>query len=278
MASAQLVNRAELGLAEGTEVGVAGPGEDAGEAEGGVAAGQEASGKGGGHRGQADAAGRAVLYNNCLPSMSIVKKGVLQKGRFTVSNTTEESDADIRMRRGSLYDAGPLLESHPSMPADNDPLEPGSQAPMEQEHDHPSDSKSSQRTIKPFSLKPYLENMPIYAASTSALPEPPSLSLGPPNVPVPPPLPPKIDTPDHSEIEEKRVPIGLIMNLQDRLSEQFTEMMDLHKSVMVDMIAKDQRRDAQLRDLMEGHLELVKASARLQIEQMRLRERLYSRD
>jgi hypothetical protein len=209
--------------------------------------------------------------------MSIVKKGVLQKGRFTVSNTTEESDADIRMRRGSMHDASHLLESHPSLP-DNDPIEISSQAPIDLEHDHPSDSKSSQRTIKPFSLKPYPENIPIYAASTSALPEPPSLSLGPLNAPVLSPIAQKIDTPDRSEIEEKRVPIGLIMNLQDRLSEQFTEMMDLHKSVMVDMIAKDQRRDAQLRDLMEGHLELVKASARLQIEQMRLRERLYSRD
>lgn len=206
--------------------------------------------------------------------MSIVKKGVLQKGRFTVSNT-EESEADIRMRRGSMHDASLLLESHPSLP-DNDPVDPTSQGQLDP--DHPSDSKSSQRTLKPFALKPPADNMRIYAASTSALPELPSLSLGPPNLPISPSIPQKPDTPDHSEIEGKRVPIGLIMTLQDRLSEQFTEMMDLHKSVMVDMIVKDQRRDAQLRDLMEGHLELVKASARLQIEQMRLRERLYSRD
>lgn len=219
--------------------------------------------------------------NSYFGSMSIAKKGVLQKGRFTVSNTTEESDADIRLRRSSIHDSSGHLDSRPSQP-ENDTLDPSHQLPTDPDLDHPSDSKASQRTLKPFSLRPdrYAENMPIYAASTSALPELPSLSLGLPSVSVPvaSSVVQKLESPEKSENEEKRVPIGLIMDLQEKLSGQFTEMMDLHKSVMVDMIARDQRRDAQLKDLMDGHLELVKTAARLQIEQMRLRERLYSRD
>jgi len=208
--------------------------------------------------------------------MSIAKKGVLQKGRFTVSNTTEESEVDIRLRRSSANDPSGHLDSHPFQ-LENDPVDPSHQPPSDSDLDHPSDPKASQRTLKPDR---FAEGMPIYAASTSALPELPSLSLGLPSagVPVASSVVQKLESPERSENEEKRVPIGLIMDLQERLSGQFTEMMDLHKSVMVDMIAKDQRRDAQLKDLMDGHLELVKTAARLQIEQMRLRERLYSRD
>lgn len=208
----------------------------------------------------------------------------MQKGRFTVSNATEDSDTPLN--RDSLMNP---LDIHSLRRASNAeiPTFPDFRRPQTEEDSHspmetlelPLDQRPTQRSG--FTLRPdrYLDNVPMYAASTSALPEPSigSLTLQ-TSVPVISPVPPKTESPQRSEGDEKKVPIGLITQLQEHLSAQFTEMMNLHKSVMVDMMARDTRRDAQLKDLMDGHLELVKATARLQIEHMRLRERLYSRD
>lgn len=168
------------------------------------------------------------------------RKGVITKGRFTVSSSTDSFAEDVHLRRGSVV--SPFDSAHEEEPT-HKRVAPPDYSDKNEVH--------------------WVVDAPMHAA--------------------PPMSETHTDHKTHSRKESdcddnRKVPIRLVSALQETLCGRFADMMDLHRSVMIDNIAKDARRDDQLKMLAEENLELVRTVTRLQVEQSHLRDRLFGKD